>query len=105
MSSLDPNERELVLDYCLGLTFAEDVAEVEAWIARNEEAAAFYARIQAALGPLKSLPPEPCPTELAERTIRLLGAMAQEAQEAACLRLHHYRKNFGLCLSSNILIT
>jgi anti-sigma factor RsiW len=109
MSSLDPNERELVLDYCLGLTCAEEVAEVEAWIARNEEAAAFYARIQAALGLLDSLPPEPCPGELAERTIRLLGAMAQEAQEAisaktACPRLHHYREDYWVCLSSNILM-
>jgi hypothetical protein len=46
---------------------------------------------------------------LAERTIRLLGAMAQEAQEAisaktACPRLHHYREDYWVCLSSNILM-
>jgi anti-sigma-K factor RskA len=105
MSSLDPNERELVFDYCLGLICAEEVAEVEARIARNEEVAAFYARIQATLGLLDSLPPEPCPGELAERTIRLLGAMAQEAVGTKTARLRwHHREDFWLCLSSNILM-
>jgi hypothetical protein len=64
---------------------------------------------QAAVGPLENLPPEACPLELAERTIRRLCAMAQEAQASAptptpCLDLHHL-KDFWLCLSNNILVT
>jgi anti-sigma-K factor RskA len=109
MSSLDRKERELVLDYCLGLLFAEEAAKVETWIACNEQATAFHTRIQAALRPLESLPPEPCPQELAERTVRCLCAMARAAQTSApgpTPRLRsHDREDFWLCLSNNILVT
>jgi anti-sigma-K factor RskA len=109
MSSLDPNERGLVLDYCLGLICAEEAAKVEAWIACHEEAAAFHARIQAALGPLESLPSESCPQGLAENTVRCLCAMARETQTSApsptpCLRSHDL-EDLWLCLSNNILVT
>jgi len=109
MSSLDRSERELVFDYCLGLLFAEAAAQVEAWIACNEQAAAFHARIEAALGPLESLPSEPCPQGLAENTIRCLCATAREAQTSAPsptprLRAHDL-EDFWLCLSNNILMT
>jgi anti-sigma factor RsiW len=102
------NEESLILDYCLGLTSPEQTGQVEAFIACNERAAEVYARIQAALGPLESLHPEPCPEELAERTVRCLCAMAQGAQtsaptQAPRLRAHH-REDFWLCLSSNILM-
>ena len=63
---------------------------------------------RAALGPLESLPPETCPLELAERTIRRLCAMAQEAQTSALTptpRPHpHDLEDLWLCLSSNILM-
>ena len=109
MSPLDRNERELVFDYWFGRTSAEEAAKTEAWIARSASAAAFHARIRAALAPLESLPAEPCPEELAERTIRLLCATARDVQEAvrtrtARLRWHHPREDFWLCLSSNILM-
>jgi anti-sigma-K factor RskA len=102
------NEESLILDYCLGLTSPEQTAQVEAFIACNERAAEFYARIQAALGPLESLHPESCPEELAERTVRCLCAMAREAQtstptQTSRLRAHH-REDFWVCLSSNILM-
>jgi anti-sigma-K factor RskA len=106
--SLGKNGESLILDYCLGLTRGERTAQIEAFIACNERAAEFYARIQAALGPLESLHPEPCPEELAERTIRCLCTMAQRAQTSAPtqtsrLRAHH-REDFWVCLSSNILM-
>lgn len=109
MSSLDRKERGLVFDYCLGLLFAEEAAQVEAWIACHEQAAAFHARIQAALGLLESLPPESCPQGLAERTVRCLCARAREAQTPAPsptprLRSHDL-EDFWLCLSNNILMT
>ena len=109
MSSFDRSERELVLDYCLGLVFAEEAAKVEAWIACNEQAAAFHARIQAALGLLESLPCESCPQGLAENTVRCLCAMARETPTSApsptpCLRSHDL-EDFWLCLSNNILMT
>ena len=102
------NEESLILDYCLGLTSAEQTAQVEAFIACNELAAEVYARIQAVLGPLESLHSEPCPEELAERTVRCLCAMAQEAQSPAPTQTPRLRshdvKDFWLCLSSNILM-
>ena len=109
MSSLDRKERELVLEYCLGLIFAEEAAQVEAWIARHEEAGVFHARIQEALRPLGSLPSESCPPELADNTVRCLCAMAREAQTSAPnptprVRSHDL-EDFWLCLSSNILMT
>lgn len=108
MRSPGKNGESLILDYCLGLTCGEQTTQVEAFIACNERAAELYARIQAALGPLESLHPEPCPEELAERTIRCLCAMAQGAQTSAptqASRLHaHPREDFWLCLSSNILM-
>jgi len=106
MRSLGRNGEPLILEYCFGLTSRDQTAQVEAFIACNERAAAIHARIQAALEPLESLHPEPCPAELAERTVRLLCAMAQRAQAAACtkttrLRLHCL-EDCCLCLSSNI---
>lgn len=109
MSPLDRSERELVFDYCLGLIFAEEAATVEAWIACNEQAAAFHARIQAALEPLESLPSGSCPQGLAERTVRCLCAMARETQTPTPTQTARLRspdlKDFWLCLSNNILMT
>jgi hypothetical protein len=87
MNPLHWNKKEPAFDCCLGLTLAE----------------------QAALGPLESLHPEPCPQELAERTVRCLCAMAQGAQTPAPTQTPHlrspYREDFWPCLSSNILMT
>jgi len=101
-------EKERLFAYCLGLTCAEETASVEAWIARHEQAAGLHARIQAALGPLESLPPEPRPAELAERTVQLLGAATRETPETPCTKTTRRhapdREDLWLCLSSNILM-
>ncbi len=80
------DEEELAPDGCLDLTPAE----------------------QAALRPLESLHREPCPQELAERTVRRLCAMAQEAQTHAPTQTPRLRshdvEDFWLCLSNNILM-
>jgi hypothetical protein len=87
MNPLRRNEKEPAWDCCLGLTLAE----------------------QAAIGPLESLHPELCPRELAERTVRYLCAMAQEAPSPAPTQVprphSHDLKDFWLCLSNNILMT
>jgi hypothetical protein len=84
--NLRSRNEEPAFGCCLGLTFAE----------------------QAALGPLESLPPELCPPELAERTVRCLCAMAQGAQTSAPTQIPRLRshglEDFWLCLSSNILM-
>ncbi len=102
-------EEEHPFDDGFGPTFAAaEAARIEAWTARQEQAAGLGTRIQAALGPLESLPPEPCPEELAERTIQRLCAAVREPPETACTeitRLHSPRwEDFGLCLSNSILM-
>jgi anti-sigma-K factor RskA len=83
MSLLSRNEKELVFDYCLGLADAEQVVFVRKLLAHNEQAADLRARLQAVLGPLRSVHPKRCPAELVGRTIRLLGAVAGVARTAA----------------------
>jgi hypothetical protein len=83
MNLLSRNEEELVFDYCFGLAGAEQIVSVQKLLAHHEQAADLRARLQAVLGPLRSLRPKPCPAELAERTIRLLGAVAGMARTAA----------------------
>ncbi len=105
MNPPSQQEKERLLAYCLGLTCAEETANVEAWIARQEQAAGLQAQIQAALGPLESLPSEPCPEELAERTVQLLCAAARETPCTKTTRRHAPdREDLWLCLSSNILM-
>ncbi len=74
----------------------------------SEDEPGWTAADEAALRPLESLPPEACPPELAERTIRCLCARAREAQTPAptvTSRPHsHDLEDFWLCLSSNILM-
>lgn len=108
MNPLSWQEKERLLAYCLGLTCVEETANVEAGIARHEQAAGLHARIQATLGPLESLPPEPCPEELAERTVQLLCAATREPPETTrtktTRRRSPNREDLWLCLSSNILM-
>jgi len=108
MRSLGRNEEPLLWDYCFGLTSGERTAQVEALLAHNQQAADFYARIQAALAPLTSLEPERCPEELAMRTIRLLCAIAQTERVATrpnitypCLRR---LEDHWQCPLNNILV-
>ena len=83
MNLLSRNEKELIFDYCLGLAGADRIVCVQGLLAHNEQAAALHARLQVALSPLRSLRAKLCPAELAERTLRLLGAAAGVARAAA----------------------
>jgi hypothetical protein len=87
MNPLDTNGEEFAFDCCFDLAGAE----------------------QAALRLLGSLPSEPCPQELAERTVRCLCALAREAHTSVLRQTPRPRsydlKDFWLCLSNNILVT
>lgn len=83
MTPLSRNEKEHMFDCCLGLTRTEQTNQVMMLLAHNEQAAVFHARIHAALEALETLCPEPCPAELAERTVRLLCATAEGVRAAA----------------------
>jgi len=80
MTPLDDQKKQLLFDYCLGLTSEEQNTGVEALISASKEAAEITSKLKAALAPLESLAPEPCPDELAESTIWRLNNVARSSQ-------------------------
>lgn len=83
MSNLSSTEKELILEYCLGVCGSSDARRAaEELIAHNAEAARIGARLTTVLGPLAGLTAE-CPDELASRAVEGLCALAAEAEQAA----------------------
>ncbi|MHC4111040.1 MAG: hypothetical protein ACYSUY_08190 [Planctomycetota bacterium] len=80
MSLLKNQQKQLLFDYCIGLTSGQKTAEAEDLIASNDEAAEIHSKLKAALAPLETIQPEPCPDELAERTILRLNDLARSSQ-------------------------
>src|SRR3972149_7897405 len=80
MSSLNNQQKQLLFDYCIGLTSDEETAEIEALIASNEEAAEIHSKLKSALSPLDSIEFEPCPDELVEGTIWRVNRIASSGQ-------------------------
>jgi prepilin-type processing-associated H-X9-DG protein len=80
MSQLNNQQKQLLFDYCLGLTFEQETTEAEELISSNEKAAEIHSKLKAALEPLDSLEPEACPDELAEGTIWRLNNLARSSQ-------------------------
>jgi len=80
MSVLNNQQKQLLFDYCLGLTSEEATAEAEQLISSNEQAAEIHAKLKTALSPLKSLESESCPDDLAEGTIWRLNNLARSSQ-------------------------
>lgn len=80
MSSLSKGQKQLLLDYCLGLTSQEQNAEAETLISSDEEAADIHSKLKASLSPLSCVEPEPCPDDLAERTVWRLSNLAHSSQ-------------------------
>lgn len=80
MTELNNQQKQLLLDYCLGLTSEETTAEAEQVIASNKQAAEIHSKLKAALSPLKTLETEPCPDDLVEGTIWRLKNVARSSQ-------------------------
>ena len=80
MSPLNNQQKQLLFDYCIGLTSEEQTAEAQALISSNDEAAEIHSKLKAALAPLESLEPEPCPDDLVERTVLRLNNLAHASQ-------------------------
>ena len=80
MTELNNQQKQLLFDYCLGLTPEEATAEAEQLIASNEQAAEIHSKLKTALLPLKSLESESCPDDLAEGTIWRLNNLARSSQ-------------------------
>lgn len=80
MTELNNQQKQLLFDYCLGLTSEEVTAEAEHLIATNKQAAEIQSKLKAALSPLKTLESESCPDSLAEGTIWRLRNVARSSQ-------------------------
>ena len=80
MSPLNNQQKQLLLDYCIGLTSEEQTAEALTLISSNVEATELHSKIKAALAPLASLQPAICPDDLAERTILRLNNAGRASQ-------------------------
>ncbi len=80
MTVLNDKQKQLLFDYCLGLTTEEETAEAEQLISSNSQAAQIHSKLKVALSPLKTLESESCPDELAEGTIWRLNNQARSSQ-------------------------
>ncbi len=80
MTSLNNQQKQLLFDYCIGLTSEKQTVEAEALISSNKEAAEIHSTLKAALAPLESVEFEPCPDDLAEGTIWRLNNLARSSQ-------------------------
>jgi hypothetical protein len=81
MSPLNNEQKELLFDYCIGITSQEETDEAEALISSNQEAAEIHRKLKAALAPLDNLEPELCPDELVEKTMYRVHNHADSGQE------------------------
>jgi hypothetical protein len=77
MYSLDPRQKELILDYCLGRCSPSQRPEAKDLIDHNEEASQWRARMEPPLRPLSCPPVELCPDRLAEITVQRLCQQAR----------------------------
>jgi len=80
MSELNNQQKQLLFDYCLGLTTEESTAEAKQLIASSKQAAEIHSKLQNVFSPLKSIESESCPDELAEGTIWRLKNVARSSQ-------------------------
>jgi hypothetical protein len=76
MRPLSAGQKQLLFDYCIGLTSESETAQAEALVSSNEQAAQVRDSLRLALDPLESVEIEPCPDELFERTIDRLNEAA-----------------------------
>jgi len=79
MTPLSDTQKQLLFDYSFGLTTESQAAEVEDLLSSSHEATELYNLLRSALSPLDSVELEPCPDELAERTIMRLKERARAA--------------------------
>jgi prepilin-type processing-associated H-X9-DG protein len=69
MTALNIQQKELLFDYCLGITSEAESAKAQELVFSNEQAAKFVTSVKASLSPLESITPPECPAELAEGTV------------------------------------
>jgi hypothetical protein len=80
MSSLTQDQKQLLFDYAMGLASEKDTESAQILISSDKNASELHATLKAALSPLDSIQPEPCPDQLVEGTIWRLKQLADSGQ-------------------------
>jgi len=80
MTLLDNQQKQLLFDYCFGITSEKETARAERLIATNEQANRIYSKLKSALSPLEKFEVENCPDELTECTILRLNNTARSTK-------------------------
>ncbi len=80
MTELTIEQKQLLFDYCIGISTEQEAAEAENLISSNPQAAQLVEQINAAFSPLDTLQEEDCPQELAEITVLRLKETARSSQ-------------------------
>ncbi|MBN1507296.1 MAG: hypothetical protein JW955_10645 [Sedimentisphaerales bacterium] len=80
MTPLSDAQKQLLFDYSVGMTCEHEAAEAEQLLSSSDQATQLYDLLRSALSPLESVEIEPCPDELAERTIQRLKEHARIAR-------------------------
>lgn len=80
MNSLSNEQKQLIFDYCLGLTTQEQAAKAQNLIDSNPQANETYSKLKSAFAPLDTLEDQTCPDELVESTIFRLNNAARAGQ-------------------------
>jgi hypothetical protein len=80
IENLSEQQKQLLFDYCLGITSEEESAQAQELIFSNEDAAQLHNRLKVFFAPLESLGEEICPAELEEKTIVRLKMQARSSQ-------------------------
>jgi prepilin-type processing-associated H-X9-DG protein len=81
MTWLNEEQKELIFDYCMGLTDPEKSVEARSLICSNEQANDIYSNLKSTLQPLESIADELCPDELVERTVIRVNDVARSSAE------------------------
>jgi len=116
MTSLSEQQKQLLFDYCLGLTSELESAQAEELVLSNEHAARFVVLVKASLSPLDSITSEPCHDELAEGTIwrahqavrtsrlQLSQLLAEEQKRSTGVKAGLWRNIFGRLATAAVFI-
>lgn len=81
MNPIKDEQKQLIFDYCMGLTSEKEAAEAKSLINSNEEASKIHSNLKATLSPLNCIEPESCPDDLALRTVWRLKNAANASQK------------------------
>jgi len=95
---LSNEQKQLIFDYCLGITSEKSTVEAEELINSDNQASELYSKIKAAILPLQSIESEPCPEHLMEKTLQRAAdlAPAQPVRLQQLLAVEQERSSEGI---------